>query len=290
MTGRNNKIRKRLGATAFFVLLAGAALVVAAPASALNLVGSGAGSADALWGAYGDLTQPEGEVEQDAAGHGHTEAEASSAAELNPPDPQPVIDQATGVVMEAKAQAEATAALLMAQQGSLAAAGAAQWGVYGGSDGDYDVVLGGDYDAGSHGTAAATGSKGIKQDLQTGAAANGANEGVAEAEAAANGVLEQIEAAWSQLHGSLYLGLDGAAKALGSVGFEIAGVFGLNKAVDASMLDQTHLGQQIDFAAPALPDLKADLPEVAVPAVALDQSGAIGADAAAVAGGIVRAP
>lgn len=286
MTGRNNK-KKRMRVTATTLLLLGAAAFMAVPASGLGLVGSGSGQADAVWGAYSEITNPGGEAEQDVAGSAHSEASGSSSADVDPPDPQPVIDAATALAAEAQAQAEAAANAVADQKGKLAADGGATWALHGDGSGSYDVVLGGHYDGGAHGTAALDGSKEIKQSVNVKAAEGAASGAQAQAQGALDGAVSTLEGLWSKLHMSLYLGLDGAARALGSFGMDIAGLFGFNQAAELVNTDTMHLGQRVDVAAPALPKLKAQLPAVDVPDLTIDQGGQVAADAAAVAEGAV---
>lgn len=280
-TGRNAK-KKRWTATAPLALLLGAAFLAAAPAGALSLSGWGTGQAEALWGAYSGLAQPEGRVEQELAGSARTAAEAAASVEATPPpppDPQPFVDLA----MEAKARAEAQANALLAQRENVAAAGRAAWGLYGSGDGSYDVVLGGAYTGGLEGTFLAHGEKQVSQRVDGRGHEAAANAAAAKAEGALNGAIATLEGLYNRLHASLYLGLDGFAKAVGSVGMDIAGLFGFHQAADIVNTDQLHLGQQVDVAGPALAFPRADLPDVRIPSVAVEQGGEVAADAAATA-------
>lgn len=286
-TGRNAK-KKRMGATVTIALLAGAAFLAAAPAGALSLNGWGGGQADALWGAYSELASPEGEVEQDVAGSAHTAAEVAGSVEATPPDPQPAVDEATDLAMKAKAEAEARANALLAQRRNLAGSGGAKWGIHGSGDGSYDVILGGSYDAGARGTAVAHMDKAVSQRVDVRGHERAAQGAIARAEGEANGALEQVEALWGKLHASMYLGLDGAAKALGSFGMDIAGLFGFQKSAQLVNTDSLHLGQQVDVAPPALDLPSLDVPEPRIPSIAVEQGGEVAADAAATAAGAIR--
>jgi hypothetical protein len=299
--GRNNK-KKRLGLTATLALLAGAALFAAVPATALSIIGSGAGEGDALWGAYGGLAGGADEDDQDeqySEGDADMSGAASWAAEgaaavdatpPSPPDPQPVVDavaEAAGALQGA-AEGEANAAL--ANKDNLAGRGGMDWALQGSADGGYDVVLGGAYAGGLDGTLLAHGDKKASQHADVAGQTEAVDGAKAEAEGAIDGALAQLEELWGKLHASMYVGLDGAADALGSVGMDIAGIFGFNHAADIVNTDDLHLGQQLDVAAPAMQFERPALPDVAIPDLAVDQSGSVAADAAATAEGIVASP
>jgi hypothetical protein len=292
--GRNLRIRKRLPATATFILLVGAAFLAAAPATAsLNLGGAAAGGLDSVWGLGGGASGGGGEAQ--GQGDGSMSGSVSSAAQgaadvaVTPPDPQPHVDEAQRVLAEAQAEAEAQANALLAQKESIAAGGVAQWGLRGDGAGAYDVVLGGGYASGLQGLATASGQKTVDHRVDVrghqGAAAGAANE----AEGAINGVIGTIEQLYGKLHASFDVGLDGAMTALGSIGFDIAGLFGMQQGAELANVDSLGLRKHVDVAAPAMAFERVDLPEVEVPALAVDQSGEVGMDAAAAAKGLIKA-
>jgi hypothetical protein len=303
--GRNTTKRKKMTAAATLALFAGAAFLVAVPATAqVSLLGSGAGSADALWGQYlgGDAkdssptvgtgsqapTEQHAGADQGLDGTVHTAAEAAAGVDLTPPDAQPTIDAASSLVMQASDTAEAQANALLDTAMKTDAGMAATWGAYGSGDGSYDVVLGGDYGGSGAGLGGAHAEKQVDQKVDVRGEADAVNGASAEAQGTVNGLLAQFESVWNGLYVGADLGLHGAMKALGDVGFDVAGVFGMHQAANLVNLDSIDADHQLDIENPAKLNQQVELPEVQVPSIALDQGGQVAMDAQAIAEGAIH--
>lgn len=286
-SGRN--ARKQIGyATA--LLLFGAAFLAAAPAGALGLIGSGSGSGSFIGNAAGSLTGSggSGSGSADASGAAQAAADAASNVEANPPDAQPYVDAAASAAMSAKAKAEAQANALLATKNRAAASGGAKWGIVGNGDGSYDVVLGGSYHGGLDGTLASQGSKSAKAHADVTGYEAAANKAKGKAVGTANGVIDTLAGLYSQLHASADVSLDGAAKAVGSIGLDIGGIFGLHQAANMLNTDSLHLGKHVDVAGPQIAWKHASVPDLKVPRVAMDQTGEVAGDATGTASTIVK--
>jgi hypothetical protein len=286
--GRNAK-RRKLIAPAVLGLFLGAACL-ALPASALDAGSSASGAADALWGSYTGVDSPPIGADQDLDGASHTAANAYAGADITPPDPQPALDAATGLAMEAAGtvQGQADGALSQAQQSD--AGMTLDYGVKGGSDGTYDVVLGGDYAGNAAGVAGLDADKSVDQKVDVGSHTDEVNDLGAQLEAAVNGALDGIGGLVSKLQVSADLGLKGAANAIGQMGVDIAGIFSTDQAAQLVNLDSIDATQHVETPAIVAPQAHVDIPDVEVPDLSVDQSGQVAADASAIADGAVHGP
>jgi hypothetical protein len=288
--GRNATMRRKLIAPAVLGLFLGAACLVALPAGALDADSSASGAADALWGSYAGAEAPPANVDQDVDGAAHTAASMYAGAEITPPDVQPTLDAATGLVMQAQATvlASADGALASAQQSG--AQGALSYGVKGNADGSFDATVGGAEAADAAGVAGVQTDKSVDQSVDVSGqtdAVNGAKDSLQDT---INGFLAGAGGLVSQLQVSADLGLKGAADALGSIGVNVAGLFSTNQAAQLVNLDSIDATQHVETPALAAPQVQLDIPDVQAPAVQLDQSGQVAADASAIADGAIHGP
>lgn len=243
-----------------FALLLGAALFGSAPAFAGADV-SGAGG---------------------AAASAQAAVDAAADASVSPPDLQAHMDAAMGAAMTAAATAEAEARMLLATKDSLEAGGDADWALHGDGEGRYEVGAGGDAEAGAEGTAEGHVEKGVSQEIDVSGAGDVANDLLAQFEAGINGLISLAEEATAQLHGSITVGLDAAATAVGTIGADIGGLFSFHEATQVINSDALDVSKTVDW------DLRQDLPSVGlpradVPNAALDLGGSAAADVTAVA-------
>jgi hypothetical protein len=272
--GRNIKKRKKMTAAATLALFVGAAFLVAVPAGALGVLGSGSGAADAIWGSYAGLEGDGAGADSSASGAASAAADAAGGADV---DAQPVVDAASDAAMDAAASAEAEAngAAQTAAEQQVEAHPDLDYGIDANGDGTYNVKLGGDA-AGSVGDEVVDApGLGVDEQVDTRMASDAAGD----AEVEANGVLGMFEGLWNDL--SLALDLHGAWNAIASMGVAINGIgeglgFNAAGATDAVGLGQLDLHQQLDT-----PDLHTQLDLPDVPQVELHKSGDIAMDAAA---------